>query len=121
MKKVEIAEATQEDIESFYGTPFDYSSYTFAAKLEGRTIGLAGVYLDGSERIAFSDMKEELRSRKKDIIRLSRANMCAIRQRAKSVIAIANPKEPTSQTLMKHLGFEHIGTTHFGEAYKWHP
>jgi len=121
MKKCEIRQATREDIEAFYGEPPVKSMRAFVALLDGAVIAIAGVYKDPFYLVAFSDMKDAMRSRKKDIARLTRANMAAIEARARPVIAFASCKEANATAFLQKLGFRYEGTTVNGETYSWQP
>jgi hypothetical protein len=89
--------------------------WAYVAVLNGEPIAVAGVFRD-KYMVAFSQMKDEMRGRKKDIVRLAHANMAAIKARGVKVIAFASD-EPTSLSLIKHLGFVYEGHTELGEAY----
>lgn len=118
MGKVEIRVATIDDLTKFWGHPPVCSMWAFVAMLDDEPIAVAGV-LRSSYLVAFSEMKEAMRGRKKDIVRMACANMNAIRSRNLPVIALANKDEPTAESLMKHLGFVYLGSTPNGEVFSW--
>ena len=91
----------------------------FVALLDGRPVAVAGVYREKNYLVAFSEMKDEMRKRKKDIVRLARVNMQAIKARGQPVIAIANKDEVTAPSFLTKLGFTHVGPSLVGEAYTY--
>lgn len=116
---VEIKPATEAEYAAFYGAAPERSTRAFVAMLEGVPIAIAGVYRDTNYLVAFSQMKDEMRPLKKDIVRLARANMAAIAARGEPVIAFANKDEATAPHFLERLGFRHEGSSVHGEVYSW--
>lgn len=120
MKKsdIEFRNASQQDVEQFYeGTP-PVSMIAMVAVLEGKVIAIGGVCFAGKVKVGFSEMKPEMRPRKKDIVRFAKLVMSRIKQ-YNHVIVFANPEEKGADTLIRRLGFEYQGRTAQGEAYLW--
>lgn len=119
MKRAEIRTATARDLEEFYGHPPERSMRAFAAVLGKKVIAVAGVYRGVNHMVAFSQMKDEMRPRKKDIVRLAHVNMAAIKNRGQKVIAFADQNEMTAPSFLTKLGFKHVEHTADGEAYEY--
>ena len=120
MKKSEfvIRPATQADIEKWYGKTPLFSVRAVVGELDGEVIAFGGVYRDTENIVGVSGLKEAMRGRKKDIVRLVRAAR-KILQEYPRVVAYASEQEGTADGFMKHLGFKHQGRTANGETYLW--
>ena len=99
--------ATAETAREYYGgePPFSFKGYV--AILDGRPIGIGGVYNLGHAPFAFSEMKDEMRPRLKDKARAVRLLEDLIATYKTPVFAVAG--EPTSDGLLRKLGFERTG------------
>lgn len=107
--------ATQEDALAFYGRPPDYSFRGVVAVLDGRVVGIGGVYRDAGRPIVFTDMKDEMREHRRARAKAVRI-MIELADRHPIVYAVASPDEPTSGPLLAKLGFEPTGEmTPYGE------
>jgi len=91
MSKLTIRQATAEDVQQFYGRNPYRTMWGFVLVDGDAVVGISGVYADGNYRMVFSDMKDEIHARKKDIIRMAKVTMAAREARGKSVIAIDSP------------------------------
>mgnify|MGYP001165608246 CR=1 FL=1 len=101
---IEIREATPRDVAEFYdGQGSMMSLRGFVAVADGKVIAIAGVYYEGIKQIAFSEMKEEMKSRKKDIVRLARRVMSMIEQRRLAVWATCS--DDRSSRFVGRCGF----------------
>ena len=106
--KITLRPATVEDVAQFYGGASLYSVRAIAAELEGKIVGIGGVYRVGKQMIVFTEMKPEMLSYKKDIIRASRL-VLAIIEKYSIVSAYIAPEIPTAESFGKHFGFEEHG------------
>lgn len=95
-----------------------YSMRAVVADLDGKIIALGGVYRAGDQVIGFSEMKEEMRGRKKDMLRMVRLG-APLLLRHRQVIAYASPAEPTASSFLTALGFRYFGADNLGEVYIW--
>lgn len=107
--KVTFCLATAELARAYYGgdPPFTFRGYV--AMLDDRPVGVGGVYFINDQPWAFSEMKPELRPRRKDKAR-------AVRLLERSIAAYRTPvhaaaSEPTSEGLLTRLGFLPTGQT----------
>lgn len=113
-----IREATAQDAIDFYdGKPPSNSFHGFVAVQEGRVIGIAGVYYDGPVQVAFSDMKEEMKKYKKDIIRGTRLVMQMIEKRGLTVYAEC--AEGRAANFVRRVGFKEIKTVDDKKVMVW--
>jgi hypothetical protein len=108
--KITLAYATKEDVEEFYGAPSLYSCRAVIARLDDKPVGLGGVYRVGKNMVVFSEIREEMRPYKKDILRACRMAMGIIK-RYTTVIAYPDPNQATADTFGNHFGFMHTGVT----------
>ena len=102
MSAVTFVNATPELVHAYYGGPPPFSFRGYVAVLDGKPIGVGGVFYHGLP-IAFSEMKEEMRPRTKDKARAVRVLESLIDTYKCPVVAVA--AEPTSVGLLTKLGF----------------
>lgn len=100
--KVTFVAATPELTRAYYGGPPPYSFKGYVALLDGKPIGIGGVFYHGHP-VAFSEMKDEMRPRTKDKARAVRVLERLIKGYKCPVFAVAT--EPTSIPLLTKLGF----------------
>lgn len=117
---VEIRQATQKDVDAFYGKKPMYSMRAYVAVLGDEVIAIGGVCRQEGHMVAFSEMKPEMREHKKDIIRGYR-KLFEIIQGYNTVFAVANSEEKLAGKMIKKLGFELVEINREGEeVYRWH-
>ncbi len=104
--KVTFVPATPELTRAYYGVPPPYSFKGYVALLDGKPIGIGGVFFHGHP-VAFSEMKDEMRPRLKDKARAVRVLERLIESYRCPVFAVA--VEPTSVPLLTKLGFTLTG------------
>lgn len=108
MSKFEIRPATAVDFRAFYGRDPDVTIKALVGLLDGEPVGFGGYYLVDGAAVAFSDMKPEMRGRRKDIVRGARAIMDLIRRSGLATTAGANPAQPNAPLVLTRYGFRHI-------------
>lgn len=104
--EVTFTEATPELARAYYGGPPPFSFKGYVALLDGKPIGIGGVFFNGVP-VAFSEMKDEMRPRLKDKARAVRVLERLLNKYRVPVTAVA--AEPTSVPLLAKLGFELTG------------
>ena len=114
---MEIRPATAADLAKFYGKPVAKSVRGYVGIIEGRVVGAAGVYYDGDNLVAFSEMSDEVKSRRKDIVRMTRLVMGMIMDKKLPVIALC--MTDASAKFLEKLGFKKECDAPLGEVYKW--
>jgi N-acetylglutamate synthase-like GNAT family acetyltransferase len=118
MAKVDIRPATAEDLESFYGSSPKRSMRAFVGVMDGKPVGLAGIYYWGNQVVAFSEVKPEMP--RHAIGRGALKVLSMIRRMGVPVLALAQGDIPGAPEFLKRCGFEHVDTTCQGEVYRWH-
>jgi hypothetical protein len=110
-----IRPATEQDAIDYWGcTP--KSSFTgYVADLDGRIIGIGGVFYDGGVPVAFSEMKPEMRLHRKSVARGVRV-LEKLFNRHGMVFSFVNQDEPTALNLQTKLGFVPTVTTIDGKG-----
>lgn len=120
MTRCEFRKATAQDALEFYGKPPCNSFRGIVAVEDGKVIGIGGLFYEGKNLVAFSDMKPEMRKHRKDMARSCRMLIDMVREAKRPVYAVADPNEPTSPYLLAKLGFEPTGMFGpSGEILKW--
>lgn len=110
--------ATQRDFLAFYGRESPWTLRGAVAEMNGEIVGFGGVYFDQDTAMAFSDMRDTMRRKRKDVVRAARHLMALIRSFGVPVFAYANPAEYTAPKLLARLGFEYIGSDRQGDLYR---
>lgn len=113
-----IRPATQADVEGWYGARQILSIRAVVGELDGEVVAIGGVYRDPQVMVGIAGLKDVMRTRKKDIVRMVRAGRIILQQYA-NVIAFASKDEQTADAFIRHLGFSYIGATENGEVYQW--
>lgn len=113
----EIAPATAEDVVAIYGHPPPYSMQAYVIRQDGRAVGIGGLYYAGQRHVAFCRSVAPIS--RKVIVRLVRKVAEIIRGRGARVFALRDASIPTSETLLKHMGFQLVAATAEGEVYAW--
>ena len=106
--KIELSYATQADVEEFYAGQALYSCRAVIARLDGKAVGLGGVYRVGKQMCVFTEIRDEMKPYKKDIIRAARM-VLEIINKYTTVIAHPDPTQPTAESFGKHFNFEKAG------------
>lgn len=107
-----IRTATAEDAIAFYGGAAPFSFRGLAVEIGGQVLALMGVYVTEGRRVAFSEMKDAIRSHKKILVRAVHAMVRFLDEQVGPIYAVASPKEPTAPYLLVRTGFKptgHIG------------
>lgn len=109
MTRCKLVPATQALVEEFYGKVPMFSMRGFIVMFEEKPIGIVGIYTFQEKIIAFSQMKDEMRPLKKEIVRVIKSFMQFLSEMNVPVYAIASQQEPTSLELLPKLGFAYLG------------
>lgn len=112
-----IRPATAKEVSDWYGSiPFTTTAY--AGLLNGRVVALFGIYRTPDTFVAFCRGGSDIRRRKKDVVRIVRF-FKELLQNYPVVVAWADRNEPTSHSLIHHVGFEFVRSTDKGELFTW--
>lgn len=112
-------QGTAKDLNEFYGGPPIYSMRALVAELDGKVIAVAGTYRAKDQMYAFSEMKDEMRRRKRDILRMAKLVLPML-DRHRQLIAHASKTEKSSARFLEWLGFEYVAPAEHGDIYLWH-
>lgn len=100
-----IRNATQQDVEDWFGERPRFAVRAVVGELDGKVIAIGGVYREQRAMVGIAGLKPEMRSRKKDIVRMVKAGL-NILQNYNTVVALPDKNEPTADAFIRHLGFE---------------
>jgi hypothetical protein len=117
--RVAIRQATAADIAAFYGETPRRSMRALVAVLDGKPVGLAGVYYHQGQVVAFSETKPELQGMRHAIGRGALAVLAMLKRMNIPVLALAQQDIEGSAAFLARCGFEHVETTCEGEVYRW--
>ena len=104
--------ATREDIEAFQ-PGLKQTVRAYAIEIDGKTLGVGGVYYEGPNAVVFSKYLPELD-------KYPKAKLLGIRKILEIVgdrpcFAVADEKFPGAPKLLERLGFKHVE----GRIYRW--
>lgn len=109
MTRCEFIPATTDLVLAYYGKPPPFTFKGYVALLDGKPVGVGGIYRDNESLVAFSDMGPEMRARKRDVVRAIHVLKDQFDACKAQLFVIANKDEPTSPQLLARLGFEPTG------------
>jgi hypothetical protein len=102
-----VRNATKQDIESYAGRPSAQTIRAVVGELDGRIIGIGGMYLQSGRWYAFADIPEEARKYKVHIIRAAVRFLADARSSGvRFVYACRDEGEAGSLKWLTSLGFE---------------
>jgi len=116
---IKIEPATMAYAREFYGDQYTKSFKGYAALLNDKVVGIAGLSFEDKQMMLFSDMKEELRPYKKDIVRSIHIIGDMVEKTNYPIMAIASNTEKASERLLTYLGFAHNGYETPGGKIFW--
>lgn len=102
-----LVPATQQDFIDYAGSLPPYRTLAWAAKLDGRVIGLGGIlYLPDGGKYAFVDMSDEARRFPKAIHRAGLSFMREMRNaKIGPIVATTTTNVPRANEWLERLGF----------------
>ena len=109
--------ACKADVEAFYGHPIEHTMRGYVVMLDDKPVALGGIIYHSGMLCAFSEIKEEFRPYKVSIVRFARKIEGLFN--GLPGVAVASPREPGAEKLLRRLGFEHVGSSDEGEVYRW--
>lgn len=87
-----------------------------AAILDGKTIGIAGYYLDKGRVVVYSKITPTLRLHKRTIIRGAMIIAGMVDKVQAPAVALAEDETPGSEALLEHIGFERVEENIYGRT-----
>lgn len=106
--------ASKENFDEL-GEAVKHGGRAIAAVLDGRTIGVAGYYLDKGRVVVYSTITPELRPHKRTIIRGAMIIIGMIDRMGLPVQALAGDIEGADR-LLEYIGFDHLEGRIYGRA-----
>lgn len=110
-----VEPATLDTMTRFYGHPPSRTARAIVARDGDRVLGVAGLYRAGDRHVAFIDMTDEVRARRRVIVLGARALRAMMAEAGGPVHALADPHIEGSDRLLEHYGFEPLE----GRVYEW--
>ncbi len=107
-----------EDVIAVNGEPFKESVRGIAVLEDGEPVMIGGV-LHTKPLQAFSECIIDPKKYPVTVMKATRAFKKIIEGYRGPVYAIASTKYPTSESYLKHTGFEYVETTRDGRLYQW--
>ncbi len=95
----------------FYGDQYTKSFKGYVALLGKKVVGIAGLSFENEKMMLFSDMKEEMRPYKRDIVKAVRMLGKMVNEAKYPIVAVVNNKESLSEKILTKLGFTFSGYT----------
>lgn len=118
MSELIVRWATREDIDAFSPMPNKPTVKALVGEIDGRIIGIGGLFRMGGRWFAFVDLPPEARQHKMAIMRAAKRIMAEVRRMGlRYVYTEADPSEPKAIAWLMSLGFElDPRSEHF---YRW--
>lgn len=107
--KVTIEPANIKHAKEFYGDQYTKSFKGYVALLDGKVVGIGGISFSKNNMMLFSDIKDELRPYKRDIVKGVYILKDMVEKINYPVVAIASKEERLSEKLLDRLGFSPSG------------
>ena len=118
MRKIELRDATKEDVHRWYKGPPPVSMRAQVLDVDGEIMAIWGVQNTNGDMVCFSHIKPEARLLKREVVKGIRM-LRKLLQEYPHVIAFASKDEPTSEAFIRHVGFAHVASSSQGEIYLW--
>lgn len=109
MTRCEFLPATRDLAEAYYGKPPPFTFRGHVAVLDGRPVGIAGIFQYGDVPVVFSEMKEEMLPLTRDKARGIALVRGMLKDRKGPTWAVADPAYATATRLLGKLGFVPTG------------
>lgn len=119
MGSVKIRPANVQDVIAIYGHPPRHSMKAYAAEIDGKTVGVAGLYYAPDSIIAFSNAHPDYRNHKIGAAKMTLKILDLLHRTNVPVMAVADKDIPTSEDFLLRCGFEYLMRTSEGEVYVW--
>ena len=107
--KLIIKFASMAHAKEFYGDQYTKSFRGGVALLKGKVVGIAGLSFENEQMMLFSDMKDEMRPYKRDIVKAIRIIGKMVEKALCPIVAVADNKESLSEKILTKLGFTFRG------------
>lgn len=118
-REVVIRDGTAQDFEAFYGRKVPHTMTLKVADMGGEIIALAGFFRGRDTIFVFSDITEKMKAFPVLMMKEAYNLMGMVMATRVPAVCVASNKHPRSKKLLEHLGWEYMGETEEGSAYRW--
>lgn len=115
---IEIRPSTMADIEAFNKGPAERTARAFSVFRDGELVAIAGVTIEPSRIVAFSDIKEGVSAPKTTVWRTAKELLKRIQGFNLPIVAISSQNINNSDRFLECLGFQHIGDAGGEKIYR---
>lgn len=120
MTRAEVRPATADALAAFYGARPRQTVRALVGVADGKVIGVGGFAYEAMGVLrAFADLTPEAKARRVTLHKAARAALASLGGKGVTVIATADPDEPTAARWLARLGFAHVGPSADGEVWVW--
>lgn len=121
--RLEIVPATAEDAKVFFNGLPPYRLRAYAGRIDGRTIGIGGIYfLPSGLKAAFLVLSPEGKNYPVALCKAAKAFLKKLRDEGvRKIIAVADPGIPSAERFLLHFGFTPQGIANNQVIYEWLP
>lgn len=113
-RRPELVPGTRELAAQFGAKLPAATSRTVVAMMDGRPVGIAGLYMEQAHLILWAEISTELRQFRRFLLEAGRALLAQVAHLHLPVYSAAQADVPGSAVLLEHLGFEHVFDNVFG-------
>jgi hypothetical protein len=107
MTNIEIVHATPQMLQAFCGS-VPKTVRAFAAVKNGEVLGVSGTYIEGTVKVVFSKLTDELRKDKRAMV-LGVRKVQSLYRDSKIPVRAAAENIKGSEMLLEHMDFELVG------------
>jgi len=113
MRKPEIVPGTAAAVHAL-GERLPRGARVLVGELDGRPLGLVGIYPERGRLIMFATLTPEAKHWKREILHAARSMIAQVAHLQAPIHARADPQIPGSARLLEHLGFRHLREDTYG-------
>ncbi len=106
-----------DDVTAYRGAPLRRTVRGFAAELDGRVVGIAGLSYDGAVLKAFSEFDPEMRGYRVTMLKAAKRVLGLIG--GCRPLAVVDGGDVRAARFARHLGFELLARHSRGDIYRW--
>ncbi len=117
---VSIRPIKRGDFEAVYGYAPSRTVKGFCAELEGRPVGVAGIYYMPDHVVAFCNVTEDGGRDKRAMAVALRKFSHLLNSMDVPVFAIADKSLPEAENFLMRCGFKYLNKGPNGEVFVWH-
>ena len=108
------------DFEAVYGYSPSRTLKGYCAELDGRPVGVAGIYYMPDHVVAFCNVTDDGRCHKAAMATALRKFSNLLNNMEVPVFAVADKDIPSSENFLMRCGFKYLNKGPNGEVFVWH-